>query len=644
MPRSPREILFRLNQEAANVWMLLRPPALPKKIRGAAWSALPGLPEPAEAASGVAGTAFAESCVRIAEEILAHRFPLLGVTLETGPGIDWRKDYLSGKTSGADYWRRIPYLDFSRVGDHKVIWELNRHQHLVTLAMAYRITGRAEFLGEIAAQVESWLKANPMERGINWASALEVAFRAWSWIWVYHLAGGDLPDPVRGALRNGIYQHGCYLKPNLSFYFSANTHLLGEALVLSTIGALFPDFPGAARWRDHGAAVVREQMNRQVFPDGAYFEQSTYYHVYAVDMFAWLAVLAKQPDPYLEKLGRMADFLDALLGAGRAIPLIGDDDGGRWFHPHGDRDKFGRATLATCSVLLGRDSWRWWREDLNEQAVWWLPAASIAAAPPPAAPAPASRLFENTGLAVLAAGNVRITFDCGPFGASTAGHSHSDTLSITVSKGETALLTDAATYTYMADVEQRNWFRGSAAHNTLRIGGADQATPVNPFRWAQPPRVELLRWESDQAMDRVDAAVQYRGFRHRRLVVFQKPSLVVIFDEVEGPGNPSIDQFWHCGESVTQPGPECYRIGTSSCLALSYGSQVTVEEGGSHGWRSPAYGVKSAAPVILATRKENLPAMMATVIDLQGEGPLTVAVTPEKKVVVGGSRQCVVET
>ena len=35
---------------------------------------------------------------------------------------------------------RIPYLDPLQVGDHKVVWELNRHQHLVTLAQEYNRT------------------------------------------------------------------------------------------------------------------------------------------------------------------------------------------------------------------------------------------------------------------------------------------------------------------------------------------------------------------------------------------------------------------------------------------------------------------------------------------------------------------------
>ena len=62
--------------------------------------------------------------------------PICG-TLETGPAIEWSRDYAHGVAYPAVWFRRIPYLDFARVGDHKAIWELNRHQHLVTLAQAW---------------------------------------------------------------------------------------------------------------------------------------------------------------------------------------------------------------------------------------------------------------------------------------------------------------------------------------------------------------------------------------------------------------------------------------------------------------------------------------------------------------------------
>jgi len=340
-----------LRQESANLWLLGFPPLAASRTA----APLAGLPSPDGVAARLRGTPAAREIERLAEQILQHRFPLLGVEIETGPEIDWRRDYLSGRSTGLDYFRLIPYLDFSRAGDHKMIWELNRHQHLVVLAQAWRLTGRGEFFREIAAELESWLIANPYGRGINWASALEVAFRTLSWIWVYHLAGEAMDAGLRHRFLASLHAHGRHLEHNLSVYFSPNTHLLGEAVALHALGTLFPDYPPATRWKRDGGAIVQAQMEAQVQADGSHFEQSSYYHVYALDMLLFSGLLEEMPPGYYAKLARMAEYLDALLGPSRSLPLLGDDDGGRFFHPYGARDGFGRASLALCGQASMND-------------------------------------------------------------------------------------------------------------------------------------------------------------------------------------------------------------------------------------------------------------------------------------------------
>ena len=81
--------------------------------------------------------------------------------------------------TGAD----VDFLDAGRVGDSKVVWELNRHQWLVRLGQAYRMTGDERYAERFAATIVEWTRANPPGVGINWASSLEVAFRIISWSW-----------------------------------------------------------------------------------------------------------------------------------------------------------------------------------------------------------------------------------------------------------------------------------------------------------------------------------------------------------------------------------------------------------------------------------------------------------------------------
>src|SRR5439155_22004029 len=188
-------------------------------------------------------------------------------------------------------------------------------------------------------------------------------------------------------------------------------------------------------------------------------------------MFLFHAVLAGADDAYREKLSRMAAFLDCLLGVSGILPMLGDDDGGRFFHPYGRRDRFGLATLASCGVFLERKEWIRDPTHLEEQAAWWIPG-KLAGRPPSA---PSSKRFADSGLISMAKDDVQVVVDAGRFGAGSGGHSHADTLSLVARLGVEQLLIDPGTYTYVGDPAWRDRFRGTAAHNTIRIEDAEQA-------------------------------------------------------------------------------------------------------------------------------------------------------------------------
>jgi hypothetical protein len=588
--RRPAELAFRLKQEAANLCLWRFPPHL-KRTPGP-----PPLPDASSVVARLRDTPFAAEVVRLAGEILRHRFPIFGQALETGKEIRWRRDYAQEIETGTAYFRRIPYLDRSRAGDHKYIWELNRHQHLVILGQAFRFTGNSAYLAEAEWQIANWLATNPFLRGINWTSALETAFRAISWIWLDHLAGPQFSLGFRSRFLNALYQHGCFLERNLSIYFSPNTHLLGEAVALHALGTLYPDFPRSAHWRARGAALVAEQMERQVLAGGAHFEQSTYYHVYALDFFLWHTLLAETAAGYRAKLRRMAEYLEALLGRAGRIPLIGDDDGGRVFHPYGDREGFGRASLATCGVYFQKPEWIRSAEDLREQALWWIGAPALDCAP--GVPClPCSRLFRESGVAVMAEGQVQIVIKAGGFGPASAGHSHSDALSVVCRRGMQEILIDPGTFTYL-DAEWRDRFRGSAAHNTVQIDGLNQAHPAGPFRWDRVPEVQIHEWNSTPQQDCLAGECRYAGFHHRRRFLFRKPDLLVIVDQIEGPpGDHLVEQFWHAA-------------GPAALTAVVFSRPAEPVEG----WRSQQFGSKLSAPVRRVIHRGPLPVTLAAAV------------------------------
>src|SRR5208337_1618047 len=172
-------------------------------------------------------------------------------------------------------------------------------------------------------------------------------------------------------------------------------------------------------------------------------------------MFSLHAALASPGPGYRAKLKQMAEFLHAIAGPSGRLPLLGDDDGGCLSLIPTKRP------LGPITRPSGAGNWR-------------------------------SQLFPDAGLAVMTCGDTHAIVDAGPFGAMRAGHSHSDTLSIVVRSGESEILIDPGTYTYTGEPEWRDWFRGTEAHNTIRIDGRDQAVPRGPFGWTDKPEVTIL--------------------------------------------------------------------------------------------------------------------------------------------------------
>jgi hypothetical protein len=190
--------------------------------------------------------------------------------------------------------------------------------------------------------------------------------------------------------------------------------------------------------------------------------------------------------------------------------------------------------------------------------------------------------------------------DAGPFGALHSGHSHSDTLSIILRSGDDEILIDPGTYTYTGDPEWRDWFRGTSAHNTIRIDGLNQATMAGPFRWTDPPEVAILDWQTNSTRDVLEAECRYAGFTHRRRVEFQKPAVFLITDDVSGPpGEHDIEQFWHLGT-----------LAARSKLMLPAGAELA------DSWRSTAFGERHSSPMLRVHRRCGLPLRLETRIDL----------------------------
>jgi len=571
-----------------------------------------------------------------ADEICQHRFRLLGyVDLDYGPEIDWHLDAVHGKRSPRKPWHKINFFDFAQIGDHKVTWELNRHQHLVTLAKAWLFTHDSRYPNELISQWYAWQKANPYPIGINWASTLEVAFRSLSWIWVDQLLPQcpELSSQFKSDLLQGLALNGRYIERYLSTYFSPNTHLLGEAAALFFIGVLYPQLSSAAGWKKKGLEILLQEAKRQVCRDGLYFEQSLYYHVYALDMFLQFRLLASRneleiPAHVDDVLKKMLTVLKALSRSGPSLGF-GDDDGGRLFNPRRNRARHLTDPLAVGATLFKDEELRA-AATLTEESIWLFGEQAVsflsgASLPQP----PRSQSFPDSGIYISAGpenSSQQIVIDAGPLGAMRAGHGHADALSVRYSANGRPCLVDSGTFCYISPGDERNSYRGTAAHNTLRVDGLDQAVANGPFAWKDLPTVRTESWIAGETFTYFSGS--HSGYLrlsdpvlHRRFVFNLFKNFWMVRDVAEGNATHVLETFWHF-----DPGLVTHQVDASFVVANASNEDMSrkiafVPVSDSE-WDcrttstqiSPVYGVAEPAEVLRCKAETRLPAEHAMVV------------------------------
>ena len=316
-----------------------------------------------------------DAIINTADSALRGKFSLLGHgALSFGDPpfspIDWRLDPVSGKRAPVLHWSKLQALNPLGVGDPKVVWELNRHAHFVTLGQAYWLTNDSRFAAGFVDQVSDWIDANPTGMGINWASSLEVAFRTISWLWATQMLVDSLeitPDFFARLLKS-LIEHGRHIETYLSYYFSPNTHLTGEALGLFYLGLALPEINRAEGWRKIGLQILLDQATIQARSDGVYFEQSSYYHRYTTDFYTHLFALTRANNGMIHceteamvrrKLEAMLDHLMWITRPDGTSPLFGDDDGGRQIKLAARAANDFRDTLAVGAAVLERGGWKY---------------------------------------------------------------------------------------------------------------------------------------------------------------------------------------------------------------------------------------------------------------------------------------------
>lgn len=469
------------------------------------------------------------SADRIVEE---HCWPLLGFGERCfGKPIQWTRDPLSNYVWPLDYHRDIKLLR-SDGSDVRVLWELNRFGHVLTLANAYSATNDERYATEFWAQLKSWVDQNPYARGPNWNCAMEVALRAVNLIAAFEVFRHS-PNLDTATLRSFLHllqRHANYIERNLEFsWLSTSNHYLSDVIGLTWLGLMLPELCDSETWNAYFGDEMLQEMDKQVLPDGADFEASTGYHRFVTELFLytfWLARFnsVKIEERFWTKLKQMLIYVRAYLRPDGFAPLIGDTDSGQ-FLPFVSRRADDHAYLLQIGAKVFDDPTLADTQHVTSQA------------------------FPEAGIYIMRDGDLYLCFNASGPGINGRGsHGHNDALSIEVSAGGRAFIVDPGTYVYSADLAKRHQFRSTAYHSTVQIDGLEQNTidAQMPFVIGNEARPRVLEWKSDADSDKVVGEHYGYPVVHRRTVIFNKRERFwLIDDEFFGKGEHLYEARFH---------------------------------------------------------------------------------------------------
>jgi hypothetical protein len=549
-----------------------------------------------------------------AREVIAHRWPLLGYgAREFGARVDWLREPASGVRwpSGFHGDVRLVRGDGS---DVRVLWELNRLGHLLTLARAYAAgVGGEESAEEFFGQVEGWRAQNPPGRGPNWACAMEVALRAVNLLAAFRLfRSSNALDEGRLARLLALFDaKGRHVRRNLEYsYIAAGNHYLSDLVGLLWLGLLLPELGGAEGWREFALRELLRELDRQVSADGADWEASTNYHRFVAEIFLYSFLLCRENG--LDVGGRAWSKVRAMLEYSRAIlrpdgraPLVGDADGGQ-FLPLVRRRADEHAHLLAVGAAVFREPRFKVCEEAPEEVFWLLGSEGVRTFEGlAAAPEPKSQTFPHAGVCVLRAGDLYLHLNAGGAGLNGRGaHGHNDALSIEVAACGVGFVQDPGTYVYTSDLRARREFRSTAYHSTVEVDGAEQnTTPESlPFYNGDEARPRIITFDATEEVDEVVA--EHRGYErlpagaltHRRAVTLRKRERFwLVEDVVTGGGEHDFRFVFHAapGREIRPEGSRVEILDTASGARLFVVSLEDLEDVSIEPrWASREYGSK----------------------------------------------------
>jgi len=566
--------------------------------------------------------------------------------------IDWHIDFKSGYRWDNKTWYKKIKFGNTPGADVKVPWELSRCYHFLTLGQTYFITGDEKYTREFIYQFIDWVENNPVQFGVNWVCAMDVAIRACNWIlaFLYFKNSKLINKEFFYEFVKNIFMHGLHIRQNLEKdpFGPKTNHYISNLAGLIYIGKFLGNLKFGKSLLDFAIRELNKEIQVQVYNDGSNFEASTFYHRLVLELLFYPVLFLTKSHKefngynfkdvavkifgniYINKIFKMFEVLKYCLSPDGHLPQIGDNDNGR-LHIFGYSQVLDATyLLQIASVFFNESNFKISgfysiNSGKEKDVILWLfgkPGSQIwDNLNGVNKKSIESAAFLNSGWFIMRENNNFIMISAGQNGqGGNGGHAHNDKLSFELCINGKNIIVDPGTYLYTASPEWRNKFRSTAYHNTVSINNLEQNRFVKKslFLLNNDSNVKINEWMANEDHDLLDA--EHYGFTgsknpivHQRQIIFDKKNIrVYIKDIIKGKGRHLFEAFFHLNKNI-----EFEQGSTNKLIVFNNSGNINfklftpdknvLDLELIEGWISYGYGEKVKAPVLKYSNEVEVP-------------------------------------
>lgn len=467
--------------------------------------------------------------------------------IDVGFPPKWNDNLLEKKPGPTQ--AHFSHLNEFASGDVKCIWEPNRFAFAYDLVRAYWRTGdeRAPQLFWNAA--EDWVKHNPPNMGINWKCGQESTFRAMACCFaLWGFADSPETTPARSAMvAKMMAVTARRIEPHLRYALSQkNNHGISEAMGLFTIGLLFPELKGSARWVEKGEKYLESQARELIYDDGAFSQNAANYHRVMLHDFLYairIGQLNGRPlsDTLLRRVAHAGRFLveiqDEVTGH---VPRYGQDDGALILPlSHAPYDDY-RPVAQSAVAVTGDGALPWASGQWDEEVLWLLGRDALDRGNPAAQSASCLRMDRDANFSAALGGNYIMRGSQGMAFMRAQNYRHRpaqlDELHTDIWWRGHNIALDPGTYSYNGeDVWAPIPLALTGAHNTPTLEGQEQAGRAGRFMFLPWPAAQTRGIETSANGHIASLVMQHTwatGQTDHRHVIRLGPEHWVVLDDL----------------------------------------------------------------------------------------------------------------